>query len=54
MVKFSLKKKGREKFSGLFDSKAIEEIYQIIETKLTEDEYMDNKEEAVKRNYFCY
>jgi len=40
VVKFSFEEeKAEKKFSGLFDSKAIEEIYRIIETKLTEDEY---------------
>lgn len=39
VVKFSFEEEKAEKnFSGLFDSKAIEEIYRIIETKLTEDE----------------
>ena len=39
VVKFSFEEeKAEKKFSELFDSKAIEEIYQIIETKLTEDE----------------
>ena len=39
VVKFSFEEeKAEKKFLELFDSKAIEEIYRIIETKLTEDE----------------
>jgi hypothetical protein len=39
VVKFSFEEeKAEKKFSELFDSKAIEEIYRFIETKLTEGE----------------